>query len=165
MIALETYAHHVERPALVSVAGVRVAEADNWVLGGPIRITPVKQVRPTEQGLPGNKKGDTRGLSDLGTKVTTVLFSFGSSTVSAAYARDLERLPHQGKYVVVGEASEPGSSTYNMILSAQRAAHVREIMVHATDKVSAPIALGATFASQQPSQYAKDQNVTVYKRK
>lgn len=148
MIALQTYAHHIDTPAYSSGNGVQVSASDNWVLGAPREVT-IFIVEPEHFG--------SRWKRSL-----TLHFPFNSDQLTSKQIKEIEALPASAHYRIVGSASYPGSDRYNYQLGLRRSQAVARVLKTEHNKaVIALVSWGNAFASPNKSRFPMDQKAVV----
>lgn len=151
MIALQTYAHHIEQPAYHR-SGVEVAAKGNWELGSAREVT-IFAALPIPVG--GSFKWK---------RVLTLYFPWDSAVLTEKQKQEIQKLPKDSQFQVLGYASRPGSDTLNYRLGLERAKAVAHVLE--TAGVSAPVRVlswGNAFSSANPAKYPQDQKAVVEK--
>lgn len=151
MIALQTYAHHIEQPPR-QASGVRIAPKGNWVLGAERQVTVFialpehfPEKRPWKAAL-------------------TLHFPWDSFRLTSAQKKELQALPKNQAYQVLGYASHPGPDSYNYRLGLERAQAVAHLLEQTGVSTSVRVlSWGNAFASTNPAKYAQDQKAVVAK--
>jgi outer membrane protein OmpA-like peptidoglycan-associated protein len=167
MIALHTFAEHIDRPAIIRTQ-ILEASSDNWML-----LPVAKEVTPVEQVFPETKTTvvDTARLSgkelilhgNVYREVAIVYFPLGSYQLSPADFRKLMALP-KGQYAVVGFASHIGGYTLNLHLASNRAEVVGEYLKSLGDPAPGLASMGSLATTANPDTYPVDQKAVVYKK-
>jgi outer membrane protein OmpA-like peptidoglycan-associated protein len=149
MIALQTYAHHIEQPAYRRT-GIEVAPKSNWELGSPREVT-VFAALPIPMGTGFRWK-----------PVLTLYFPWDSAVLTEKQKQEILALPKASHFQVLGYASRPGSDTLNYRLGLERAQAVARVLEAAG--VATPVRVlswGNAFSSSNPAQYPRDQKAVV----